>query len=117
MGLWPAETADGRSPGLALPFALERAEAVAATPTTAYAWIRHRPGGAVETTAARLDVTVVDERGRVCVELTGLSTRHLRDSVPAAVVGGEGAGLVVDRAVAHLRRVLASALKAVSWTS
>ncbi|MGP4089512.1 SDR family NAD(P)-dependent oxidoreductase, partial [Streptomyces sp. KR55] len=89
MGLWLAEAANGRSAGLALPFALERAEAVAATPTTAYAWIRHRPGGAMETTAARLDVTVVDEQGRVCVELTGLSTRRLRDSSSDDAVGSE----------------------------
>ncbi|MFF0838308.1 SDR family NAD(P)-dependent oxidoreductase, partial [Streptomyces sp. NPDC003344] len=80
VGLWLAEESDGRSTGLALPFALDRAEAVAATPTTAYAWIRHRPGPAAGDGTARLDVTVLDEHGRVCVELTGLSTRLLPDT-------------------------------------
>ncbi|GAA4894946.1 SDR family NAD(P)-dependent oxidoreductase [Streptomyces coeruleoprunus] len=78
IGLWLTGDGSGdRSAGLALPFALERAEAAAATPTTAYAWIRHRPGTGTDTASARLDVTVLDERGRVRVDLTGLSTRLL----------------------------------------
>ncbi|MCF2435362.1 polyketide synthase dehydratase domain-containing protein [Streptomyces thinghirensis] len=68
---------DGGSAALALPFALTRAEAVAVTPATAYAWIRHRPGSGTDRASAQLDVTVVDEQGRVCAELTGLSSRPL----------------------------------------
>ncbi|MFJ4269252.1 SDR family NAD(P)-dependent oxidoreductase [Streptomyces coelicoflavus] len=74
MGLW---LGDGGSAALALPFALDRAEAVAVTPATAYAWIRHRPGSGTDRASARLDVTVVDEQGQVCAELTGLSSRPL----------------------------------------
>ncbi|MFG2630359.1 SDR family NAD(P)-dependent oxidoreductase [Streptomyces sp. NPDC048473] len=74
IGLW---LGDGGSAALALPFALTRAEALAASPARAYAWIRHRPGSGTDRASARLDVTVVDEQGRVCAELTGLSSRPL----------------------------------------
>ncbi|MFI5685499.1 SDR family NAD(P)-dependent oxidoreductase [Streptomyces sp. NPDC051636] len=74
LGLWLGD--DGPA-ALALPFALARAEALAASPARAYAWIRHRPGTGTDPASARLDVTVVDEEGRVCAELTGLSSRAL----------------------------------------
>ncbi|MEZ3179518.1 SDR family NAD(P)-dependent oxidoreductase [Streptomyces pimonensis] len=74
IGLW---LGDGGSAALALPFALTRAEALAASPSRAYAWIRHQPGSGTDRAAARLDVTVVDEQGRMCAELTGLSSRPL----------------------------------------
>ncbi|MFF7638221.1 SDR family NAD(P)-dependent oxidoreductase [Kitasatospora sp. NPDC008050] len=91
IGLWPAEAGgDGRPAALALPFAVQRVEALAATPARAYAWIRHQPGSSTEAASARLDITVLDEYGRPCVELTGLSTRALPDlpqaAVPQAVV-------------------------------
>ncbi|MFH9922213.1 SDR family NAD(P)-dependent oxidoreductase [Streptomyces bobili] len=74
IGLW---LGDGGSATLALPFALTRADALAAPPARAYAWIRHRSGTGTDRASARLDVTVVDEQGRVCAELTGLSSRPL----------------------------------------
>ncbi|WP_328877602.1 HAD-IIIC family phosphatase [Streptomyces sp. NBC_00299] len=114
--------------------------------------------GAMDTTAARSDVTVPDEHGRVCVELTGLSTRRLRGSsavagrrealppeltdgyapappterasaAPAPAKGTTPAApapadltpvfsaadtavpVLEERAVAHLRRMLAAAIK------
>ncbi|MGY1495115.1 SDR family NAD(P)-dependent oxidoreductase [Streptomyces sp. QTS52] len=74
IGLW---LGDGGSVAPALPFALTRAEAFAASPTIAYAWIRHQLGSGTDRASARLDVTVVDEQGRVCADLTGLSSRPL----------------------------------------
>ncbi|MEH0580465.1 SDR family NAD(P)-dependent oxidoreductase [Streptomyces sp. B21-108] len=62
----------------ALPFALRHLETVAATPARAYAWIRPQPHRSPRTASAPLDITVFDDQGRVCVELTGLSTRTLR---------------------------------------
>ncbi|MFE5401375.1 SDR family NAD(P)-dependent oxidoreductase [Streptomyces sp. NPDC056580] len=88
IGLWLDQGAGTRSAGLALPFALDRAEPVAATTATAHAWIRHRPGPAADGGTARLDVTVLDEHGRVCVELTGLSTRLLPDPAAARTTPG-----------------------------
>ncbi|MDN0200051.1 SDR family NAD(P)-dependent oxidoreductase [Streptomyces sp. S.PNR 29] len=85
IGLWlGAGPADGRGAGLALPFALERLDVAAATPTRSYAWIRHRPDSGTDTAAARLDVTLFDQHGRVCVDLSGLSTRVLPQAAPGA---------------------------------
>ncbi|MGW5370819.1 SDR family NAD(P)-dependent oxidoreductase [Streptomyces sp. NPDC004011] len=88
IGLWLDQGTGTGSAGLALPFALDRAEPVAATTATAYAWIRHRPGPAADGGTARLDVTVLDEHGRVCVELTGLSTRLLPDTAAPRTAPG-----------------------------
>ncbi|MFF0893728.1 SDR family NAD(P)-dependent oxidoreductase [Streptomyces sp. NPDC003278] len=88
IGLWLDQGTGTGSAGLALPFALDRAEPVAATTATAYAWIRHRPGPAADGGTARLDVTVLDEHGWVCVELTGLSTRLLPDTAAPRTAPG-----------------------------
>ncbi|MFF8475161.1 SDR family NAD(P)-dependent oxidoreductase [Streptomyces sp. NPDC015414] len=95
IGLWLDQAAEGRSAALALPFALDRAEPVAATPATAYAWIRHRPGADTGDGTVRLDVTVLDEHGRVCVELTGLSTRLLPATASRPVTSAVTATAVV----------------------
>ncbi|MDX3229224.1 SDR family NAD(P)-dependent oxidoreductase [Streptomyces sp. ME19-01-6] len=62
----------------ALPFALRHVEAFAATPARAYAWIRHRPRSAAA--SEELDITVLDEDGHRCAELTGLTTRALANA-------------------------------------
>ncbi|MFJ9773643.1 SDR family NAD(P)-dependent oxidoreductase [Kitasatospora sp. NPDC101157] len=90
IGLWPAPAAAGDDPApLALPFAVERVQALAPTPVRSYAWIRHRPGSGTDTRSARLDVTVFDEQGRVCVELTALSSRALPDAAPRTAPSGQ----------------------------
>ncbi|MEU0807603.1 SDR family NAD(P)-dependent oxidoreductase [Streptomyces sp. NPDC005970] len=76
----PAGRLDGQPVRPALPFALSHLTAAAAPGATAYAWIRHQPGSAPDAAAARLDITVFDADGRVCVELTGLNTRALADA-------------------------------------
>ncbi|MBM7440074.1 polyketide synthase PksL [Streptomyces sp. HB132] len=90
IGLW---LGDGGSATLALPFALTRAEALAASPDRAYAWIRHQPGSGTDRASARLDVTVTDNQGRVCAELSGLSSRALpaveRPAEPDTVRSGD----------------------------
>ncbi|MGW2808361.1 SDR family NAD(P)-dependent oxidoreductase [Streptomyces sp. NPDC001450] len=96
IGLWPtAAQSDGRPAELALPFALERMTVFAATPAKAYAWIRHQRGSATDAASARLDVTLFDEQGRVCVDLNGISSRALPDTArtvqtPAVPVPQEG---------------------------
>ncbi|MEV5976424.1 SDR family NAD(P)-dependent oxidoreductase [Streptomyces sp. NPDC052114] len=74
---------DGREARPALPFAVEHVMARAATPSTAYAWIRHQPGSEPGAATTRLDVTVFDEHGTVCAEVTGLSTRVLAGAARA----------------------------------
>ena len=93
IGLWLGEEpGDGGEGKLALPFALDRADVVAPIPAQAYAWVRHEPGGTTDAVEARLRISVLDGDGRVCVELSGLSTRLLR-------AGGEiSAGASVNSA-------------------
>ncbi|WP_412080891.1 SDR family NAD(P)-dependent oxidoreductase [Streptomyces sp. MCL20-2] len=80
IGLLPAaRLSDGEDARPALPFALQGMEAVAETSASAYAWLRHQPGSERDAAPERLDVTVFDESGQVCAELTGLSTRALVD--------------------------------------
>ncbi|NEC91059.1 SDR family NAD(P)-dependent oxidoreductase [Streptomyces sp. SID12501] len=74
----------GRPGGPALPFALQHVDAPDATPARAYAWIRPQRGSSPVAASAKLDITVFDERGEVCVNLTGLSTRTLPDLPPTA---------------------------------
>ncbi|MFD8381149.1 SDR family NAD(P)-dependent oxidoreductase [Streptomyces sp. NPDC059679] len=96
IGLWPmAAQPDGRPAELALPFALERMTVSAATPAKAYAWIRHQRGSGTDAASARLDVTLFDEQGRVCVDLNGVSSRALPDTArtvqtPAVPIPQEG---------------------------
>ncbi|MGO4426723.1 polyketide synthase dehydratase domain-containing protein, partial [Streptomyces sp. MCAF7] len=59
---------DGLPADPALPFAVREVAAWAATPATAYAWIRHQPGSGPAAPSARLDVTVFDGQGRVCAD-------------------------------------------------
>jgi len=64
-----------------LPFALESIRIYAAIPSSAYAWVRYsdnsRPGDAVE----KLDISVCDERGKICAELRGFSSRTLSEKL------------------------------------
>ncbi|MEU8268267.1 SDR family NAD(P)-dependent oxidoreductase [Sphaerisporangium sp. NPDC049002] len=96
----------------ALPFALQRLEATAPTPVTAYAWIRHQDGSRLGAASAKLDVTLLDARGQVCAELTGLSARVLRGEpagdAPAPARTEEPFGV---RALRYVREQLATALE------
>ncbi|MGW1545391.1 SDR family NAD(P)-dependent oxidoreductase [Streptomyces sp. NPDC002346] len=106
----------------ALPFALQGLTAAGPTPATAYAWIRHQDGSSPDAASAKLDVTILDERGQVCVELTGLSARVLPGGpgerpapapVPqAAPVTASADAPSADRALDYIREQLATALEA-----
>ncbi|MGP3976825.1 SDR family NAD(P)-dependent oxidoreductase [Streptomyces sp. 8N114] len=96
------EAGDGEEARAALPFSVQRVEAYAPTPAGAYAWIRHRPGGGSGSGTGPLDITLFDDDGRVCAEVTGLSTRTLaapqqdgpqaRDAAAAGTVTPRPAG-------------------------
>ncbi|WP_431040587.1 SDR family NAD(P)-dependent oxidoreductase [Streptomyces sp. P1-3] len=118
LGMGPGTPGEGSHPARpALPFALQELEVFAATPATAFAWIRYQGGSRPEDTSAKLDVTLVDEHGRVCVELTGLSARVLpgepvAEPAPApAEPGTPGASPLADLALPYVRRQLATALQ------
>ncbi|WP_371657292.1 SDR family NAD(P)-dependent oxidoreductase [Streptomyces sp. NBC_00280] len=86
----------GRPGGPALPFALQHVDAPATSPARAYAWIRPQQRTGPVGASAKLDITVFDERGQVCANLTGLSTRTLPD-LPSAVIE-----TTVERSAPHV---------------
>ncbi|MFF9687116.1 SDR family NAD(P)-dependent oxidoreductase [Streptomyces sp. NPDC014623] len=101
----------------ALPFALQGVDVLAATPATAYAWIRYQDGSHPGGTPVKLDITLLDTEGRVCAELTGLLARELpAEAVPEATgrtvrPAGPAAGTdLAERALPYLRDQLATAL-------
>ncbi|WP_345629196.1 SDR family NAD(P)-dependent oxidoreductase [Streptomyces thinghirensis] len=102
----------------ALPFALQEVDVLAATPATAYAWIRYQDGSRPGDTSAKLDITLLDAEGRTCAELTGLLARALpadaapKTAEPAAGPAAETSGTpLAERALPYLRDQLAAALE------
>ncbi|WP_205632961.1 beta-ketoacyl synthase N-terminal-like domain-containing protein, partial [Enhygromyxa salina] len=104
IGLWLTEEGSG---SLALPFVLERLELLAPIPARAYAWIRHRAGRATDTKSARLELSICDERGRVCAQLVGLSTRAVSRRSEAPAPGPERIEAVVGPRAAASRPEIA----------
>ncbi|MCI3900370.1 SDR family NAD(P)-dependent oxidoreductase [Streptomyces spectabilis] len=116
LGLGGGEGAAPARP--ALPFALQGVDVLAATPATAYAWIRYQDGSRPGDTSAKLDITLVDTEGRVCAELTGLLARVLpAEAAPQAAAPTEppveeASGTpLAERALPYLRDQLATALE------
>lgn len=84
LGLWLAEAgADSDSVRVALPFNLQHLRTLRPTPERAWAWVRYRSDTDVTSGSARLDITIADERGDVCVEFGGLGTRVLPNEAGA----------------------------------
>ncbi|WP_418116364.1 SDR family oxidoreductase [Variovorax sp. NFACC27] len=65
---------------LSLPFAVEAVELYGAVPEKAVAVVRQSEGSTIGDAVLKLDVSLVDAEGRVCVQLRGFSSRVL-DSV------------------------------------
>ena len=59
------------------PFALEALSIYAKTPARAYAWARFSKGSNPGDAVQKLDISLCDEQGAVCVEFSGLSLRAL----------------------------------------
>ncbi len=81
---WSTARAKGRT--LAVPFALERMDIVQATPPQAWAYVRGTmsPGGTSTPGLRKLDIDVSDETGRLCVRLTGLTSRAVEGEAEGA---------------------------------
>ncbi|MFJ1958216.1 SDR family NAD(P)-dependent oxidoreductase [Streptomyces microflavus] len=76
--------ADGPAdPETAVPFALDRLELLAPCPSSARAVVRVVDGGGPATALSRLDVDITDVHGRVCVRMTGYTSRRLKEPVPS----------------------------------
>ncbi len=69
----------------AVPFALDRLTAHAATTATMWAWLRPAGGKATGTTGA--DIDLYDADGRLCVRLSGYTSRELPAAEPVVPDG------------------------------
>ena len=74
-------------PTLMLPFAVEQVTIVAPCPEDAWAWVRPSSGRAPGDRTTCVDIDLCDDLGRVCVRLTGLTSR-MSGGVGDAVVSG-----------------------------
>src|SRR6266850_1027174 len=58
-----------------LPFALESLRVVSPCTPDMVAWVRYSPGSHVDDKVVKLDIDLCDERGNVCVQMRGFSSR------------------------------------------
>jgi len=78
VGLGLAHSVTGPQIGKPMaPFALEALSIYAQTPARAYAWARFSKGSNPGDAVQKLDVSLCDEQGAVCVEFSGFSLRAL----------------------------------------
>ncbi|MGW0563119.1 SDR family NAD(P)-dependent oxidoreductase [Streptomyces sp. NPDC003016] len=68
-----------------LPFALDRLDVFAATPVSAYVWIREVPGASSQ--VRRRDLDLCDEQGRIFASLRGYSMRKNTEPAGTAATG------------------------------
>lgn len=59
-----------------LPFSFESLDICQPTPNQAYAWIRYSPGGSRNNSVQKLDISICDPQGNVCVDIKGFSSRE-----------------------------------------
>jgi acyl transferase domain-containing protein/enoyl-CoA hydratase/carnithine racemase/acyl carrier protein len=89
---------DGPSPssGSRVPSALDVLRIVSPCPEELIAWGRYSPGSDATDALARLDLDLCDVRGRVCVQMHGLSLRALgHDIAPPAATQGQAIGALL----------------------
>nr|WSU77881.1 SDR family NAD(P)-dependent oxidoreductase [Streptomyces anulatus] len=67
----------------AVPFALDRFELLAPCPSSARAVVRVADGAGPATALSRLDMDITDIHGRVCVRMTGYTSRRPKEPVPS----------------------------------
>nr|AAS47562.1 mixed type I polyketide synthase - peptide synthetase [symbiont bacterium of Paederus fuscipes] len=76
--LTASETASGgREAPLMLPFAVQSVDVFASCESVTWAWLRHQAGIPVSGRVQKLDIDLCDERGKVCIQIKGFSSRVL----------------------------------------
>jgi polyketide synthase PksN len=66
---------------LALPFALQELEIMRNCTSTMWALIRYSEGSKAGDKIQKLDISLCDEQGRICVQMKGFSSRVLEDEI------------------------------------
>jgi polyketide synthase PksN len=75
-----------------LPFALETLRVIAPCAPEMVAWVRYAPGSRATDAVIKLDLDLCDERGNVCAQLRGLSSRALSKEIKTAATQGRTFG-------------------------
>ena len=78
-----------------LPFALDSLRIVSPCAPDMIAWVRYAPGSEAADTIVKLDIDLCDERGNVCVQLRGLSSRALSKEIWTAAAQDHAIGCLL----------------------
>jgi polyketide synthase PksL len=82
-----------------VPFALEALRVVSPCAPEMVAWVRYAPGSQAGATVVKLDIDLCDERGNVCVQLRGLSSRALSKEIRTAAAQEQAIGSLLGAPV------------------
>src|SRR5207244_5632231 len=101
-----------------LPFALETLRIVSPCTQEMLAWVRYAPGSHADDRVIKLDIDLCDERGNVCVQMHGFSSRlagaalppELQAEQPVVTVGID-TGSLQEKTQDYLRREFSELLK------
>src|SRR6266545_3328709 len=77
---------------LRLPFALDSLRIISPCATDMIAWVRYSPGSQAADTVAKLDIDLCDERGNVCAQMRGLSSRALGKAISTTAAESRAIG-------------------------
>jgi polyketide synthase PksN len=83
VGLLDASSAHSSQPRL--PFALDSLRLVSPCTAEMAAWVRYSPGSRAEDAAVKLDIDLCDERGNLCVQMRGFSSRLISTAAGQAI--------------------------------
>ncbi len=71
-----------------LPFALETLRVLSPCREEMVTWVRYSPGGQGADDVVKLDIDLCDERGNICVQMHGLSSRSLSQQINTKATKG-----------------------------
>jgi acyl transferase domain-containing protein len=77
---------------LRLPFALDSLRIISPCATDMIAWARYAPGSQAADAVVKLDIDLCDERGNVCAQMCGLSSRALSKAISTTAAESQAIG-------------------------
>jgi len=92
-----------------LPFALESLRIVSACTKEMVAWVRYSPGSQAADKVVKLDIDLCDERGDICVQMHGFSSRVQSKDIETAAAQDQAIGSLLAAPVWQASSVEASA--------
>jgi polyketide synthase PksN len=75
-----------------LPFALDSLRIISPCATDMIAWVRYSPGSQAADAVVKLDIDLCDERGNVCAQMRGLSSRALSKAISTTAAESRAIG-------------------------